>query len=697
MIKICVQVKENQQVKLVFSEQLSKLQNKQNQDMELLEEIRSFSKQRAAIEKEYGQALQRLAVQYQKRDWQRGNTDAITSGSVFGVWRSVVDVTAQCAATRLNAAEEYHKLIGRASRSLHDAKDIQTKRGLDRLQRIHSEVVDALQELHQVRKRYHQLSHITNVAREKAAGAHTRAQKTEHRIFHFKMGVHKMEAKLSARLKACEDQLTEVRNEYLLMLAAVNAHQQHYHRYDLPLIMEQLNRDIYRDLRHYFTLLCGTEMDACLASHKQYNKIRDSVAKMTRERNIEQFLQESSSFNKSPDFTFQPAPRDKVSALQDICLIEGESCLVKEAKKWATKAAKDYKIVTHGERALQMLESRLKLLSGETGLSVEQKMAEVQESIRKAKLSGVKAEARLALLSESISGPERWFEIAMRQAEEELERERHLSEQRKSTEDFSEDEFELTDFEVYDDENGDIFADLVSASGVCVYPAACRVIFSYQASKSDELSITEGEELQLIEDGNMEDWQKVCNSCGQVGYVPECPVQFPCLQAEDPSQPDDSISSTLSLAKEKVEHRGVVRALYSYQAQSAEELSFQEGALIHLIRCQQGEVDDGFWEGELNGRIGVFPSSMVEFFYDDEEKEEREEPTPPASSPTPIPSPSRGSSTSSGGVEEKQQSVLQEESMLGEASQNPLELPPGRIRPCRAPPPPPKQKPSAQQ
>lgn len=35
---------------------------------------------------------------------------------------------------------------------------------------------------------------------------------------------------------------------------------------------------------------------------------------------------------------------------------------------------------------------------------------------------------------------------------------------------------------------------------------------------------------------------------------------------------------------------GVVRALYSYQAQSAEELSFQEGALIQLIRCGHGEV-----------------------------------------------------------------------------------------------------------
>lgn len=35
---------------------------------------------------------------------------------------------------------------------------------------------------------------------------------------------------------------------------------------------------------------------------------------------------------------------------------------------------------------------------------------------------------------------------------------------------------------------------------------------------------------------------------------------------------------------------GIARALYSYQAQSAEELSFREGALIKLIRCRHGEV-----------------------------------------------------------------------------------------------------------
>ncbi|MEQ2212599.1 hypothetical protein XENOCAPTIV_002084 [Xenoophorus captivus] len=168
-------VKESQQAKLLFSEQLSKLQSKQHQDTELLEEIRSFSKQRAAIEKEYGHALQRLAVQYQKRDWQRGNTDAVISGSVFGVWRSVVDVTAQTAASRLGAAEEYRKLFGQASKSIHNAKEIRAKRGLDRLQRVQGEVVDALRELHRVKKSYHHLSHIASVAREKAADAQIRS------------------------------------------------------------------------------------------------------------------------------------------------------------------------------------------------------------------------------------------------------------------------------------------------------------------------------------------------------------------------------------------------------------------------------------------------------------------------------------------------------------------------------------------
>ena len=58
------------------------------------------------------------------------------------------------------------------------------------------------------------------------------------------------------------------------------------------------------------------------------------------------------------------------------------------------------------------------------------------------------------------------------------------------------------------------------------------------------------------------------------------------------------------------------RALYDYEAQTHEELSFLEGALIKIVRKDDNGVDDGYWEGELNGRRGVFPSLVVEEILD---------------------------------------------------------------------------------
>ena len=49
------------------------------------------------------------------------------------------------------------------------------RQGLEQLQRVQGEVVDSLRELHRIKKRYHQLSHIASVAREKAADAQTRS------------------------------------------------------------------------------------------------------------------------------------------------------------------------------------------------------------------------------------------------------------------------------------------------------------------------------------------------------------------------------------------------------------------------------------------------------------------------------------------------------------------------------------------
>lgn len=54
------------------------------------------------------------------------------------------------------------------------------------------------------------------------------------------------------------------------------------------------------------------------------------------------------------------------------------------------------------------------------------------------------------------------------------------------------------------------------------------------------------------------------------------------------------------------------KAIYDYEACSKEELSFITGTLIRILRKDENGIDDGFWEGELNGKVGVFPSIVVE-------------------------------------------------------------------------------------
>ena len=55
-----------------------------------------------------------------------------------------------------------------------------------------------------------------------------------------------------------------------------------------------------------------------------------------------------------------------------------------------------------------------------------------------------------------------------------------------------------------------------------------------------------------------------------------------------------------------------MKAIYEYSAQFDEELSFIEGALIELLRTDDNGVDDGWWEGRYQGKVGVFPSVVVE-------------------------------------------------------------------------------------
>jgi myosin-1 len=51
-----------------------------------------------------------------------------------------------------------------------------------------------------------------------------------------------------------------------------------------------------------------------------------------------------------------------------------------------------------------------------------------------------------------------------------------------------------------------------------------------------------------------------------------------------------------------------VRAIYAYEAQDTDELSFQEGQIIELVK----KDESGWWQGRIGPKNGLFPANYVE-------------------------------------------------------------------------------------
>ena len=55
------------------------------------------------------------------------------------------------------------------------------------------------------------------------------------------------------------------------------------------------------------------------------------------------------------------------------------------------------------------------------------------------------------------------------------------------------------------------------------------------------------------------------------------------------------------------------KALYDFTGKTSSELSFRAGDVIQVMRTKTpAGGDDGWWEGEVGGRAGLFPSLVVE-------------------------------------------------------------------------------------
>ncbi|XP_016887716.1 F-BAR and double SH3 domains protein 2 isoform X2 [Cynoglossus semilaevis] len=616
-------VKVTQELKNTHAEQMTRLHIKNQTECDLLEDMRSYSLKKGQLERDYAQALQKLASQYLKRDWPGVDPDDERTDyrNVYAVWRAYLEGTVQVSQSRLNVCDNYKSQVSDPAKTVRLYKEQQLKKTIDQLSGIQAELQESVKELAKAKKKYYDCEQVAHTVREKA----DIEAKSKLGLFQSRISLQKASVKLKAKRSGCNSKATQARNDYLLTLAAANAHHDRYYHTDLLHCIQALDGRIYEHVKDYLVSLCHTELEASQAPHNTFQFLLDKSTRLIQEYNQQLFMQENPVFHKAQDFQFQPSEYDVSRQLESETGTTEEHSLNKEARKWATRVAREHKNIIHYKRSLEECETHGLPNTEQGRLDVELKIEDTKENIRKAETVKLKAEARLDLLRQVGVSVDTWLKSAMNQVMEELENERWATYTSHDPSLSGTVDLEREDGEECE-ENMEVFDDSSSSPSGTLrnYPLTCKVLYSYKASQPDELTIDEQEMLEVIEDGDMEDWVKARNKTGHVGYVPEKYLQFPTsnslLSMLQSLTTLDARSHTSSNSTEPELHSVCingdanmvyVRALYDYEGQADEELSFCEGAVIRLLN-RNTQTDDGFWEGELNGRVGVFPSVLVE-------------------------------------------------------------------------------------
>eukprot|EP00079_Xenopus_tropicalis_P014715 XP_004911622.1 PREDICTED: SH3 domain-containing protein 21 isoform X1 [Xenopus tropicalis] len=163
----------------------------------------------------------------------------------------------------------------------------------------------------------------------------------------------------------------------------------------------------------------------------------------------------------------------------------------------------------------------------------------------------------------------------------------------------------------------------------------CRVEYAYKASSADELELSVGEVFQVLEE--IEDGWWLGKKGEAVGAfpsnfvkeVPEPPsekipelsknakkrpammdINFSAKEEEKSKQEDKSVPENQSKEDSSPPHaKEYCRVMFDYKPFLPDELALKKGDVILLISKETG--DEGWWQGEHNGKTGLFPDNFV--------------------------------------------------------------------------------------
>ncbi|KAI8854427.1 hypothetical protein BC829DRAFT_379932 [Chytridium lagenaria] len=580
--------------------QIAKLSNRAEGDVEIMTELRSFMKEKAKIEEEYGKSLEKLARTYLSKKFKKGPVlpkeafktsglkrelsatatlggdvsinysmeDGSSVREVYQVYLDIMKATERLGKSRIIISEKIATNISEVLKDTAKEKAIILKKGIDFLGKYQQDMHTAYDELDKVKSVYDKFARETEAAQKKYDSTSAKPNSGLNALRNMMTRTDSDERleKLRGKWKDSSSRLSEVRNDYLLALQSAMLSKK-----SIILIISQICLKGWTVLSTQHFVASPTSLwiwsDHCYHSLRRGCYIRKYLLKVDANGDIKTFLNDYATlFNTPPTLSFETSIGDDTSVL-----VVDESTKEKLGQKLSTLNVEESEvreIIDKKERDIRNITvladayKETPQYTGGAGNPIEQKL-ELEGSLRIAELKRQRILAQIKLLEDAGVSP-----VKLGGAVE-------LSQARLAR--------DSTDF---GRRNG---------------ASRFRCIYSYSAREDIEVSVKEGDEVQTLE-SEKDGWVKVRVLSSQAeGFVP-----FDYLEAVEKTEAK-SLSRT-SLVKETRAVRKLT-AMYDFNAKDSSELSFKGGDTIEVTEDGDAPTEESWWVGRnvRTGKSGTFP------------------------------------------------------------------------------------------
>ncbi|THD25979.1 FCH and double SH3 domains protein 2 [Fasciola hepatica] len=407
------------QLKYLHNEHFSRLQMKHTAESDLLDDVRLYCKLRAAIERDYGQALQKLTSGFlSKKELVCAlSNDEEHEHSIWRVWRLLLEESNNLALSRIRASEAQQRLYSEL-KPLKMQRTSVSKRVLEQLRVLQGDLAACVQEMAKSHKVYVEEEKQAQETRMKTVATEEKIRRRSTNFFHSMAQLHRNYEKLLVRRQAYDARSATARNEYLFQLAAINAHLKHYFKKDLPSLAKTLDGELYEKLSAVFSALGQQESELCTQTNECFSRISRDALKISRTFAWNVFLKSCPLFDKAVQYQFEPLEGDQNTLLRSSH--SKEASLEQIARKLARRLVLRERRIKSYEVELKTLQAgcvalhpNVRSLPGSPDQEnsedllafnqeyVEHKVEEVQFAIRREEIERVKIEACLSLLRNS--------------------------------------------------------------------------------------------------------------------------------------------------------------------------------------------------------------------------------------------------------------------------------------------------------